>query len=216
MTAAWEAKQLKVVHMVAVFDVLFGCSDQYAGVQDILQQLLRPRLQACLCSLFSSSRHLSSLQCKLDTLLCQRAGSLQANQPSLPSAHLSVVVDLLPAIVPTLPKDGVLPGYVQLLSWVLASASQLVVPAAVDPLYLKAEHAGDQDANASTQATASDLMQSVMQGCLMGFSISWNMLHGMRDQQHRLLATVNQLGECKTHPAAWVPASASCCDQLVL
>jgi hypothetical protein len=177
-------------------------------VQDILQNLLQPRLLACLSTLLSASKDPAALQPKLHVLLQhstapnrslsqqqqhQHQDQQQQQQERL-MAQVYVVLALLQGYLPNWPQELIAPGCKQLLCWMLSTTGQelaacVLSPAAVGSAQQEGQGSGSSD------AAGLQLMHDVLQGCLAAVAVCWSLLQDMQQQQLELLAAVNSLGE---------------------
>lgn len=179
---------------------------EFEAAQDILQNLLQPRLLACLSTLLSASKDAAALQPKLDVLLqhptMPNGGPSQQQQHQHQDqqqqerlmAHVYVVLAILQGYLPSWPQELVAPGCKQLLRWTLSTTGQELAASLLSPAAAGSAQQEGQGSS-SSDAAGLQLMQDVLQGCLAGVVVCWSLLQDMQQQQLELLATVNTLGE---------------------
>lgn len=168
-------------------------------MQDILQQLLQPRLLACLSSLLSSSTDAATFQNKLDLLLQLPDASIseqqQRQQQCHVKTHVLLVLDVLQSLLPNWPQELIGPACKQLLTWTVNTTGQHLFVAVLGG----GTAADTNDCAAGTadaDAPGLELMQGVMQGCLVSLTVCWGLLQQEQQQQVELLGAVNRLGKC--------------------
>jgi len=188
---------------------------EFDAVQDILQQLLQPRLLACLSSLLSSSTDPTAIQAKLDILLqptttpahtSEQQGQHQ-QQPL--KAHVMVVLDLLQSVLSGWPAEVVASSCTRLCTWTIVTTGQdlcLSLLAGSGPAGGASGVEGGAEESGAVSA-ALELMQGVLHGCLVVVVAAWAGLQESQQQQQQqqqvvldLLAAVNRLGESPAAP----------------
>jgi hypothetical protein len=185
------------------------CRQEFEAVQDILQQLLQPRLLACVSSLLSSSTNPAAFQDKLDILLqhtpltpaqqdsgCHPQQALQQQQQAV-KAQVYLVLDILQGALPTWPPELIATGCKHLLCWTISTTGQDLGTCVLGGTMTDAAAAASsgQVAQGGSSDSGLELMQSVLQGCLVSFVVCWVLLQEMQQQQLELLAAINVLGE---------------------
>lgn len=208
---------LKTRHYCQLTSCLCGvavpspCRQDFEAVQDILQQLLQPRLLACVSSLLSSSTSPAAFQDKLDILLqhtpltpaqqdsgCHSQQELQQQQQAV-KAQVYLVLDILQRALPTWPQELIAAGCKQLLCWTLSTTGQdlftsVLGATAAAPAGAGGDQVAQPLADGQGPSSGLELIQAVLQGCLVGFAVCWGLLQDMQQQQLELLAAVNMLG----------------------
>jgi hypothetical protein len=169
--------------------------------QEVLDQLVRPRLFACLSSALSSSTDAGVLAAKLDALLppvpapaADSAGGGQhgQQQDQRLRMQLGVLADLLMECVPSWPSEIVAESCRRITAWVLTAAGSglgtwLLLSGA------PAAELGQGEEGTSVCAAA---MQDMHRMCLGGVVACCAALgHDAQDKQQEILAELNRQGE---------------------
>jgi hypothetical protein len=195
--------------MPCICNSVCDCRQEFDTVQDILQDTLQPRLLACLSTLLSSSSDPAVFQAKLDVLLKLPAtlahmhdSQQQQQQQQRVMPRVYVVLAILQEFLPSWSQELIASGCKQLLCWTLSTTGQelttsvLGVPAAAA---VYGQGLGQQEGRGLVgEAAGLELIQCVLQGCLVGLMVCWGMLQDMKQQQMALLVALNGLGELLT------------------